>query len=119
MRRDLRHSYGAWHRLPPDRGGVVMRWPRSLQAQLALRLTVVLLVAAAVGVVALFHESNQTADTLRREELLRRAEQLTPLIHRGTDGTVQVRLSQGLEPVFNTPIRTALFVIRSDGAVMF
>ena len=47
-----------------------MRWPRSLQAQLALRLTVVLLVAAVVGVVALFHESNQTADTLRREELL-------------------------------------------------
>ena len=47
-----------------------MRWPRSLQAQLALRLTVVLLVAAVVGVAALFHESNQTADTLRREELL-------------------------------------------------
>ena len=92
-----------------------MRWPRSLQAQLALRLTVVLLVAAVVGVVALFHESNQAADTLRREELLRRAEELTPLIQRETDGTVQVRLSQGLESVFNTPGATDLFVIRSDG----
>ena len=57
-----------------------MPWPRSLQAQLALRLTAVLLIAAALGVVALFHESDQTADTLRREELLRRAEELARLI---------------------------------------
>ena len=90
-----------------------MFWPRSLQAQLALRLAAVLLIAAAVGVVALFHESDQTADALRREELLRRAEELAPLIGHGADGTAQVRLSPGLERVFNHPGATDLFVIRS------
>ncbi|MET4492135.1 signal transduction histidine kinase [Bradyrhizobium sp. LA7.1] len=92
-----------------------MPWPRSLQAQLALRLTAVLLIAAALGVVALFHESDQTADTLRREELLRRAEELARLIDRTPDGTVRVRLTQGLEQVFNNPGATDLFVVRSDG----
>ncbi|MGY3472295.1 sensor histidine kinase [Bradyrhizobium ottawaense] len=92
-----------------------MRWPRSLQAQLAIRLTAVLLIAAAVGVIALFHESDQTADALRREELLRRAEELTRLIERTPDGTVVVRLSQGLAQVFNKPGATDLFVVRADG----
>ena len=92
-----------------------MRWPRSLQGQLALRLTAVLLIAATVGVVALFHESDQTADTLRREELLRRAEELARLIDRAPDGTVRVRLSQGLDQVFNNPGATDLFVVRSNG----
>lgn len=92
-----------------------MRWPRSLQAQLAVRLTAVLLIAAAVGVVALLHESDQTADALRREELLRRAEELTRLIERTPDGTVAVRLSQGLAQVFNRPGATDLFVVRADG----
>lgn len=92
-----------------------MFWPRSLQAQLAIRLTAVLLIAVGIGVFALFRESDQTADTLRREELLRRAEELVPLIDQAPDGTAQVRLSPGLEQVFNHPGATDLFVVRSEG----
>ena len=115
VRRDLRDPYGARHRLSPRRRLIVMRWPRSLQAQLALRLTAVLLIAALVGVVALFRESDQTADALRREELLRRAEELTRLIERTPDGTVAVRLSPELMQVFSKPGATDLFVVRADG----
>ena len=93
----------------------MMRWPSSLQAQLALRLTAVLAIAAIVGVVSLFHESNQTADALRREELLSRADELAGLIDRAADGTVRVRLSQRLAQVFNNPGATDLFVIRAEG----
>jgi len=92
----------------------MMRWPRSLQAQLALRLTAVLLVAAVIGVVALFHESDQTADTLRRQELLQRAEDLARRVDRAADGTVQVRFSAELEQLFNAPGASDFFVLRSE-----
>ena len=91
-----------------------MRWMRSLQAQLALGLAAVLLIAAVLGIIALFHESDQAADMLRREELLRRAGELAQLTAKDTDGTVKVRLSSGLDEIFHTPGGTDLFVIRSE-----
>jgi two-component system, OmpR family, sensor histidine kinase TctE len=91
-----------------------MRGARSLQAQLVLRLAAVLLIATAAGVAALFHESSQAADALRREELLQRAQELAGLAERRADGTVRVSLSPGLEQVFHTPGLTDLFVIRSE-----
>jgi signal transduction histidine kinase len=91
-----------------------MRWPRSLQGQLALRLTAVLMIAACLGVAALFHESDQTADALRREELLRRAEALAGVTERTASGTVSIKLSRELDQVFNAPGTTDLFVIRSE-----
>jgi signal transduction histidine kinase len=91
-----------------------MRWAPSLQAQLVLRLAAVLLVAAGVGVAALFHESSQAADALRREELLQRAQELGRLVERGADGTLRVSLSPGLEQAFQAPGGSDLFVIRSE-----
>ena len=67
-------------------------WPRSLQAQLVLRLTAVFLIAAAAGVGALLYESTQAADALRRDELLQRAHELARFVSRDGDGTVRVAL---------------------------
>src|SRR4051812_39085152 len=88
-------------------------WPRSLQAQLVLRLTAVFLIAAAAGVGALLYESNQTADALRREELLQRAHELARFVARDTDGAVRVALPAGLDQVYRTSTTTDQFVIRS------
>src|SRR5262249_51595907 len=91
-----------------------MRWARSLQTQLVLRLAAVLLIAAGAGVAALLHESSQAADALRREELLQRAQELGRLAERGADGALRVSLSPGLEQLFQTPGGSDLFVIRSE-----
>jgi hypothetical protein len=48
-------------------------WPKSLQAQLVLRLAVVVVIAMTIGVSGIFYEGVQTADALRRDELLQRA----------------------------------------------
>src|SRR5258705_10571632 len=88
-------------------------WPRSLQAQLVLRLTAVFLIAAAAGVGALLYESTQTADALRREELLQRAHELARFVARGADGVVRVALPAELDQVYRTPPTTDQFPIRT------
>src|SRR4051794_11657241 len=89
-------------------------WPRSLQAQFALRLAAVFLLATAAGIGALFYESGQTADALRREELLQRAGELAGLIEPQADGAVQIALPPGLEQTYRVPGTTNLFVVRSE-----
>jgi signal transduction histidine kinase len=88
-------------------------WPRSLQAQLVLRLTAVFLVAAAAGVGALLYESTQTADALRREELLQRAHELARFVARDTDGAIRVALSAEFDRIYRAPTTTDQFAIRS------
>ena len=88
-------------------------WPRSLQAQLVLRLTAVFLIAAAAGVGALLYESTQTADTLRREELLQRARELARFVERNADGVVRVALPAALDQFYRAPATTDQFAIQS------
>src|SRR5207247_5662597 len=89
-------------------------WPRSLQAQLVLRLTAVFLIAAAAGVGALLYESTQTADALRREELLQRAHELARFVSRDGDGTVRVALPAELDQIYRAATTTDQFTIRSS-----
>src|SRR5215213_7454736 len=88
-------------------------WPRSLQAQLVLRLTAVFLIAAAAGVGALLYESTQTADALRRDELLRRAHELARFVARDSGGAVRVALPAELDRIYRAPTATDQFAIRS------
>ena len=88
-------------------------WPRSLQAQLVLRLVAVFLVAAGAGIAALFYESGQTADALRREELLQRTRYLAGLIEPAPDGTWRLASSAETKDA-DRPARTGeLFLLRS------
>src|SRR6266567_1485484 len=88
-------------------------WPRSLQAQLVLRLTAVFLVAAAAGVGALLYESTQTADSLRREQLLQRAHELARFVSRDSDGIVRIALPAELDNFYRASTTTDQFAIRS------
>src|SRR5947208_203303 len=88
-------------------------WPRSLQAQLVLRLTAVFLVAAVAGVGALLYESTQTADALRRDELLQRAKELARFVLRDGDGSVRIALPADLDQIYRAPTTTEQFAIRS------
>ena len=88
-------------------------WPRSLQAQLVLRLTAVFLMAAAAGVGALLYESTQTADALRRDELLQRAHELARFVARNADGAIRVALPAELDQIYRAPTTTDQFAIRS------
>lgn len=93
-------------------------WPRSLQAQLVLRLAAVFLIAAAAGVGALLYESTQTADALRRDELLQRAHELARFVVRDADGAVRIALSPDLDQVYRAPTTTDQFAIRSETGQM-
>lgn len=88
-------------------------WPRSLQAQLVLRLTAVFLVAAAAGVGALLYESTQTADALRRDELLQRAHELARYVARNADGAIRIALPAELDQIYRAPTTTDQYAIRS------
>jgi signal transduction histidine kinase len=94
-------------------------WPRSLQAQLVLRLAAVFLVAAGAGVGALFYESGQTADALRREELFLRARQLARLIEPAPDRAWQISSSTETKDAYRSAGTGELFLIRSaDGKAL-
>src|SRR5216683_48834 len=89
-------------------------WPRSLQAQLVLRLAAVFLIATAAGVAALLRESTQTADALRRDELLQRAHELARLVVHAPDGAVRVALPAELDRLYHAPAATNQFAVRSE-----
>jgi signal transduction histidine kinase len=88
-------------------------WPRSLQAQLVLRLTAVFLIAATAGVGALLYESTQTADALRRDELLQRAHELARFVARDADGAIRVALPADLDQFYRSPTTTDQFTVWS------
>src|SRR5258708_5017240 len=94
-------------------------WPRSLQAQLVLRLAAVFLIATASGVAALLYESTQTADVLRRDELLQRAQELARYVERDVDGTVRVALPAELDQIYHAPSATNQFAVRSETGQTF
>jgi hypothetical protein len=53
---------------------------RSLQAQLAIRLAAVILVATALGVGAIVYEGMNAADALGNEQLARRAAEIAQYV---------------------------------------
>jgi two-component system, OmpR family, sensor histidine kinase TctE len=89
---------------------------RSLQAQLALRVAAVFLVATLLGVCAVIYEGTQAARTLGDNELERRAAQIARFVKRDPDGTARLELSPRLQSLYSSPSRTRLLVVRkADG----
>jgi signal transduction histidine kinase len=89
---------------------------RSLQAQLALRLAGVFLVATVLGVWAVIYEGTQAATTLGDDELERRAVQIGQFVTRAPDGTARLELSDRLKNLYGSPARTRLLALRKlDG----
>jgi len=89
-------------------------WPRSLQAQLVLRLAAVFVIATIIGVGGLFYEGVQTADAMRRDELLQRARELARHVERNPDGTIAVALPAELDQVYRASNATDQFSVRSE-----
>jgi signal transduction histidine kinase len=90
---------------------------RSLQAQLALRLAAVFLVATVLGVCAVIYEGTQAAKTLGDDELERRAIQIAQFVTAAPDGAAQLKLSPRLELLYSSPARTRLLAVRRiDGS---
>jgi signal transduction histidine kinase len=93
-----------------------MKFLRSLQAQLALRVAAVFFVATLLGVCAVIYEGTQAAKTLGDDELERRAMQIARFVKRDPDGTARLELSPRLESLYSSPSRTRLLVVRkADG----
>ncbi|MGH1575113.1 hypothetical protein ACRAWG_36310 [Methylobacterium sp. P31] len=82
---------------------------RSLQAQLALRLAGVILLATALGVGVLLYKGMDAADAPGNEQLQRRAAEIARHVAPGPDGTPRAELPP--EP------RSSLQVPAPDGNV--
>jgi signal transduction histidine kinase len=92
---------------------------RSLQAQLAVRLTVVILVATALGLGALLYEGTNAADGRGNEELSRRATEITQYIALDSHGSPRLELPSKLEQAYRRPNHTEIFGIRAaDGRMI-
>ena len=92
---------------------------RSLQAQLALRLAGVFLLATALGVGALLYEGMGAADALGNEELARSAAEIAQHVAPDPGGTPRLDLPPKLAQAYQSPGRTNLFAVRGgDGRVI-
>ncbi len=92
---------------------------RSLQAQLAIRLAAVILVATTLGVGALVYEGMNAADTLGNEQLAQRAAELARYVVMGPDGTPHLELPARLDQGYRSPSRTNIFAVRAaDGRLI-
>lgn len=87
---------------------------KSLQAQLAVRLTAVILMATALGVSALLYEGTSASDALDNEELARRAAEITQYIVHDPSGVSRLELP----PKFDQPNRTEIFAVRAPDGQM-
>jgi two-component system, OmpR family, sensor histidine kinase TctE len=87
---------------------------RSLQAQLAIRLAVVILVATALGVGAIVYEGMNAADALGNEQLARRAVEIAQYVVAGPDGTLHLGLPAKLDQAYRSPGRTDIFAVRAE-----
>ncbi len=92
---------------------------RSLQAQLAIRLAAVILVATALGVGAIVYEGMNAADALGNEQLARRAAEIAQYVAAGSDGTLHLELPAKLDQTYRSPSRTDIFALRAgDGRLI-
>jgi two-component system, OmpR family, sensor histidine kinase TctE len=92
---------------------------RSLQAQLAIRLAGVILVATALGVGAIVYEGMNAADVLGNEQLERRAAEIAQYVAAGSDGTLHLELPAKLDQTYRSPDRTDIFALQAgDGRLI-
>ncbi|HWY16015.1 MAG TPA: ATP-binding protein [Rhizomicrobium sp.] len=87
-------------------------WPRSLQAQLALRLVFVFLAATTVGIETLFWEGRQAANTAHNGRLLARAGELAHSVEPLGGGRIRVDLSQKSLQRYDATRAANLYAIR-------
>lgn len=94
------------------------RW-NSLQAQLALRLTLLYLAVMAIGVGVLIYQTYATADSLIDRELARRAEELAALVVTDPPNPVRLALPTDLDALYHSPAETRIFAVRdSSGQII-
>jgi signal transduction histidine kinase len=91
---------------------------RSLQAQLAIRLAGVVLVATALGVGTIVYKGMSAADALGNEQLARRAAEIARYVAVGSDGTLHLELPAKLDQTYRSPGRTEIFALRGDGRLI-
>jgi two-component system, OmpR family, sensor histidine kinase TctE len=87
----------------------------SLQAQLAVRLAAVVVVATTLGIGALLYQGMNAGDALSNEQLVRRAAEIAQHIAVGPNGTPQLELPPKLDQVYRSSTRTNLFAVRVEG----
>lgn len=93
--------------------------PRSLQAQLALRLGLLLLAATALAIAALLYQTYRRADSLDEGNLLDRARQLATYVTREPDGSPVLRLPDQAAAAYRSPLATAEYAVRTaDGQLV-
>jgi hypothetical protein len=87
---------------------------RSLQAQLAFRLSAVILIATALSVGVIVYEGFQAADALGNEELLARAHELARRVVPDAAGTVRVDLIPRLQQHYRAHAETDIFLLQNE-----
>lgn len=92
---------------------------RSLQAQLAVRLTAVMLGAATLGASAIVYEGMNAADTLGDEQLTQRAMEIARGAVVDPGGQTYVELTPALAQIYRAPAHADLYAIRGgDGRLI-
>lgn len=89
--------------------------PRSLQAQMALRLAALYVLATLVVVGALVFQAYSTADSLSEEDLSRRAHDLAGFVGVDAAGQLRLDLPAKLATAYGSPAQTFLFAVRGPG----
>jgi two-component system, OmpR family, sensor histidine kinase TctE len=93
--------------------------PRSLQAQLAIRLAIVILVATALGVGAIVYEGMNAADALGNEHLVQRAAEIAQNVTAGPGRPPHLELPAKLDQAYRSPARTEIFAMQAaDGRLI-
>jgi signal transduction histidine kinase len=95
----------------------MMRWPGSLQGQLALRLALVFLIVSAAGVGLLLWQGSDAADDFGLEVLRHRTSELAQHLIREPNGQAVLNLPPALARLYSQPAN--LYMIRTgDGQVL-
>jgi signal transduction histidine kinase len=93
--------------------------PKSLRAQLALRLAALYVAATAIAVGILIYQAYETADTLNDRELSLRASDLARYVRADPAGVTRLELPPGLAASYQTAGETDIFAVRrSANAVL-
>ncbi|MDE2184190.1 MAG: HAMP domain-containing histidine kinase [Alphaproteobacteria bacterium] len=87
-------------------------WPQSLQAQLAVRLSLVFLAAAALAVAALVWQGSITADTYHNDKLLARATEIARYVVPVAGGRIRVDLPPKLKQRYDEARAANLYAVR-------